>query len=418
MPNPYFRFKQFTIRHDRSAMKVGTDGVLLGAWASLCKKASQSKTNILDIGTGTGLIALMLAQRFPMAVIEGVDIDDASIEQAKENVKSSPFSLRISIEKKDFNSIESFSNKYDLIVSNPPFYQEDTLGGNHARDAARHTTSLPFETLIENASLLLTKQGVFSVILPSGEASHFIAICATYGLYLEHRTDIQSTPQKLSKRVLLAFMKDYHFTVAIDSLTLYDGQGNRTSEYNQLTEDFYLMDYQVIIDKYYPIDNELKHILMQHSRQVADKALDIVDKHPELNADRQFVEEAAMLHDIGIFRCDAAGIQCFGTEPYICHGTIGAQLLRAEGFPHHARVCERHTGAGLSLEEIIAQNLPVPHCDLLPETIEEQIICYADKFFSKTKLHTEKTLEQAIRSLSKFGEEGVARFVKWSEIFG
>lgn len=178
------------------------------------------------------------------------------------------------------------------------------------------------------------------------------------------------------------------------------------------------MNYQAIIDKYYPTENELKHILMVHSRQVTDKALDIVDRHPELDADREFVEEAAMLHDIGIFRCDAAGIQCFGTEPYICHGTIGADLLRAEGFPRHARVCERHTGAGLSLQEIIVQNLPVPHHDLLPETIEEQIICYADKFFSKTKLNQEKTLEQAVRSLMKFGDEGVSRFVKWSEIFG
>ena len=178
------------------------------------------------------------------------------------------------------------------------------------------------------------------------------------------------------------------------------------------------MDSQAIIDKYYPEENALKHILMVHSRSVADKALAIVRTHPELNADSQFVEEAAMLHDIGIFRCNAAGIQCFGTEPYICHGTIGAELLREEGFPRHARVCEHHTGAGLSLHDIITQNLPVPHQDLLPETIEEQIVCYADKFFSKTRLSQEKTLEQAIHSLEKFGNEGVARFVKWSEIFG
>lgn len=177
------------------------------------------------------------------------------------------------------------------------------------------------------------------------------------------------------------------------------------------------MNYQQIIDKYYPVENELKHILMVHSRQVANKAVQIAERHPELGADRQFMEEAAMLHDIGIFRCGAAGIQCFGTEPYICHGTIGAALLREEGYARHARVCERHTGAGLSLHDIIAQNLPIPHHDLLPETIEEQIVCYADKFFSKTKLHQEKTVEQAIRSLSKFGDEGVARFVKWSEIF-
>ena len=177
------------------------------------------------------------------------------------------------------------------------------------------------------------------------------------------------------------------------------------------------MNYQTIIDKYYPEENELKHILLVHSRSVADKALAIVDKHPELNADRQFVEEAAMLHDIGIFRCDAPGIHCHGTEPYICHGPIGAELLRAEGFPRHARVCERHTGAGLSLREIEEQNLPVPHKDLLPETIEEQIICYADKFFSKTRLTTEKTLEQATRSLYNFGNEGAERFIGWSEKF-
>ena len=124
-----------------------------------------------------------------------------------------------------------------------------------------------------------------------------------------------------------------------------------------------------------------------------------------------------MLHDIGIFRCDAPGIHCHGTEPYICHGPIGAELLRAEGFPRHARVCERHTGAGLSLREIEEQNLPVPHKDLLPETIEEQIICYADKFFSKTRLTTEKTLEQATRSLYNFGNEGAERFIGWSEKF-
>lgn len=177
------------------------------------------------------------------------------------------------------------------------------------------------------------------------------------------------------------------------------------------------MDYQAIIDKYYPKDNKLKHILMAHSRHVADKALSIVDKHPELGADRAFVEEAAMLHDIGIFRCDADGIYCFGTEPYIRHGVIGAQIMREEGFERHARVCERHTGAGISLKQIEERNLPLPHHDFLPETIEEQIVCYADKFFSKTNLDKEKSIEKATRSISKFGEDGVERFVKWTKIF-
>ena len=125
-----------------------------------------------------------------------------------------------------------------------------------------------------------------------------------------------------------------------------------------------------------------------------------------------------MLHDIGIFKCDAAGILCFGTEPYICHGRIGAELLRSEGFPRHARVCERHTGAGITKAQIIAQNLPLPQQDFLPETMEEKVICYADKFFSKTHLDREKTIEQAEMSLSKFGEEGVLRFREWEKCFG
>ena len=125
-----------------------------------------------------------------------------------------------------------------------------------------------------------------------------------------------------------------------------------------------------------------------------------------------------MLHDIGIFKCDAAGIQCFGTEPYICHGRIGAELLRSEGFPRHARVCERHTGAGITKAQIIAQNLPLPQQDFLPETMEEKVICYADKFFSKTHIDREKTIEQVEKSLSKFGDEGVLRFREWEKCFG
>ena len=138
-----------------------------------------------------------------------------------------------------------------------------------------------------------------------------------------------------------------------------------------------------LIDKYYPQDNELKHILNVHSRSVADKALWIAGKHPELNLDTVFLEEAAMLHDIGIFLTHAPGIQCFGTEPYICHGYLGAGLVRKEGFPRHALVCERHTGAGLSLKDIMDQKLPVPHREMLPVSMEEQVICFADKFFSK-----------------------------------
>ena len=164
-----------------------------------------------------------------------------------------------------------------------------------------------------------------------------------------------------------------------------------------------MIDYLSIINKYYPKDNELRRLLLKHSRQVADRVLKIADRHPEWNMDSEFLEEAAMLHDIGIFRCDAPGIYCYGTEPYIRHGQIGGELLRQEGFPRHARVCERHTGTGLPGWE--------------PETHEEQLICYADKFYSKSRPDQEKTVEQAVQSLRKFGEEGVVRFLAWVEQF-
>ena len=197
--------------------------------------------------------------------------------------------------------------------------------------------------------------------------------------------------------------------------------------------------YQEIIDYFYGEgDSKLKTILMVHSRGVANKALRICDAHPELKMNREFVEQAAMLHDIGIIRCHAPGIECHGTEPYICHGRIGAAMLREEfdtDLTHnpsqgrgtlnvtlstlnaYARVCERHTGAGLTREEIIKQNLPLPWQDFLPETMEEKLICYADKFFSKTRPDAEKSFEHVLRSLEKFGPEGVERFLAWHRLF-
>lgn len=178
------------------------------------------------------------------------------------------------------------------------------------------------------------------------------------------------------------------------------------------------MNYKLLIDKYYPEANELRHILVNHSQSVARKALQIVSFHPELHLDAQFVEEAAMLHDIGIFLTDAPGIQCFGSQPYICHGRLGAELLRREGFERHARVCERHTGAGITEAQIEEQHLPLPLQDFLPETMEEKVICYADKFFSKTHLDKEKTMEKAENSIAKFGGDGLRRFREWEEMFG
>jgi uncharacterized domain HDIG len=177
------------------------------------------------------------------------------------------------------------------------------------------------------------------------------------------------------------------------------------------------MDSILLIDKYYPESNELKHILLSHSKSVADKALQIADKHPELNLDKDFLYEAAMLHDIGIFLTDAPGIHCFGEKPYICHGYLGAGLVNSEGFPKHALVCERHTGAGLDLKQIIGRKLPVPHREMIPVSMEEQVICFADKFFSKTHLDVEKTVEKARKSLTEFGEEGIQRFDNWCRMF-
>ena len=177
------------------------------------------------------------------------------------------------------------------------------------------------------------------------------------------------------------------------------------------------MDYQSIIDEYYPSENELRRILMVHSRQVADRCLLIARKHPGLRLDSEFLEEAAMLHDLGIFRTNAPGIQCFGTEPYIRHGIIGGEILRQKGWERHARVCERHTGTGLTAWDIEQQQLPLPHEDFMPEELEEQVVCYADKFYSKTRPGTERTVMEAMRALEKFGWDGIKRFQKWVDLF-
>ena len=168
-----------------------------------------------------------------------------------------------------------------------------------------------------------------------------------------------------------------------------------------------------VIDRYYSDNRPLRELLLLHSRLVADKALKVAAAHPELNLNVQFVEEASMLHDIGIFLTDAAPIHCFGKYHYLCHGYLGADLLRKEGLPRHALVAERHTGTGLTLKQILERDLPVPHRDMVPQTMEEKVVCFADKFFSKTGPTVEKSVEQAERSLAKFGQEGVVVFRQW-----
>ena len=177
------------------------------------------------------------------------------------------------------------------------------------------------------------------------------------------------------------------------------------------------MNYQEIIDKYYPEDGDLRRLLLKHSRQVADRSLLAATKHPELQLDTQFLEEAAMLHDIGIRWCNAPSIFCEGEEPYIRHGLIGGRLLRGEGFARHARVCERHTGTGITAGQIARQQLPLPPGNYEPETLEEQLVCYADKFYSKSRPDRVLTVSETAQSLEKFGHEGVEKFLEWSKMF-
>lgn len=186
------------------------------------------------------------------------------------------------------------------------------------------------------------------------------------------------------------------------------------------------MNPEELLYKYTEGNPELREVLLQHSKDVAALALRIIDNHekkndvndPLLNVDKQFVWEAAMLHDIGIVETDAPGIYCFGKQHYLCHGLLGGEILRKEGLPLHARVAERHTGTGLTAKSIREQNLPLPEIDLCPDSIEEQLICYADKFFSKTSLGKEKSIEKVRKSILRFGEDGLTVFDRWYEIFG
>lgn len=172
-----------------------------------------------------------------------------------------------------------------------------------------------------------------------------------------------------------------------------------------------------IIEKYYIKGSELYHVLINHSEHVKNKALEIAVNHPEMHLDLQFIAEAAMLHDIGIFMCDAPRIFCHGPNKYIEHGYLGANILREEGLLKHALVCERHTGVGISLEMILKNKLPLPHRDLLPLSNEEQLICYADKFFSKTRLNEILPIHKIRTNLMKYGEHEVIRFDSWNALY-
>lgn len=177
------------------------------------------------------------------------------------------------------------------------------------------------------------------------------------------------------------------------------------------------MNYQTIIDKYYPVGSRLRDIYLKHCRAVADEALSIAD-HLQLPLNRATIEAAAMLHDIGIFATNAPAIECHGSEPYIRHGIIGRDLLLAENAGEEmANVAARHTGAGLTAEEIRRQNLPLPPADYCPRTLLEQLICYADKFHSKSGDMKRKPFERVRNSMARFGEDSLRRFDAMAAIF-
>lgn len=179
-----------------------------------------------------------------------------------------------------------------------------------------------------------------------------------------------------------------------------------------------MLDIDAIYGLWYEEGSALRVLLRTHSELVAQKALECADRHC-LDVDREFLEEAALLHDIGIVKTDAPGILCYGTEPYIRHGVIGREMLDGLGLHRHALVCERHTGSGLTVRDIQEQHLPLPLRDMTPRSLEEELICYADKFYSKSgDFYREKPLARVLKSLEKHGPETVARFKAMHEKFG
>ena len=233
MPNPYFAFKQFTIRHDRCAMKVGTDGVLLGAWTDL----SHSR-RILDIGTGTGLIALMLAQRCMDARITAIDLDSAAVEQAQENIQASPWKDRIEALQQDICTYHP-NGTFDTIVSNPPYFIDSLKCPDGQRSTARHTDTLDADRLIGKVSELLTSDGRFSIILPAEQTEDLIRVAGEKGLHPSRQTWVITRPGLSPKRILMEFRK-IPVTLQPDELVIELERHVYSEEYIALTKEFYL----------------------------------------------------------------------------------------------------------------------------------------------------------------------------------
>ena len=231
-----FQFKQFTVEQDRCAMKIGTDGVLLGAWVSV----ENNPFSILDIGAGTGVIALQLAQRSNAEMIDALDIDDNAYEQCVDNFENSPWNDRLFCYHASLEEfVDEIDDKYDIIISNPPFYSEDYKSSNESRDVARFSDALPFDELIESVSQLLSDEGTFAVIIPRKEEDNFIKMASEVNLFLNRICRVRGNETSEDKRSMLEFSFK-NSTIKIENLTIETSRHNYTEDYKNLVQDFYL----------------------------------------------------------------------------------------------------------------------------------------------------------------------------------
>ena len=234
--NQPFHFKQFSVSQDQCAMKVGTDGVLLGAWAG----KNSDPYSILDVGAGTGLISLMLAQRFTVAQIEAIEIEDLAYEQCVENFENSEWSDRLFCYHCSFNQfVEEWDESYDLIVSNPPFFTEDTFSNDEQRDLARFNSSLPFSQLFEGAQKLLATEGRFVIIAPILLEEELLILGQRFNLFAVKKLYVKGNPSTPFKRILLEFQRK-NSAIETSELTIENTRHNYTEDYKNLTKDFYL----------------------------------------------------------------------------------------------------------------------------------------------------------------------------------
>ena len=236
MANDHFRFKQFTIYHDRCAMKVGTDGVLLGAWCDV-----DGAQTVMDVGTGSGLIAIMIAQRNHNCVVDAVEIDRPSFLQASENAAGCRWSKRINMHHISFNDFhKKHSNSYDLIVSNPPWFQNSLTNPDPVRSRARHSHSLSMEDLIAGVKKLLAPSGRYCMIMPVTEAEIFIEKSTAGGLHCRTITSVHPNPGKPAKRYLLEFKKEPGQIQRASLILELEKRHEYSDQFKNLTGDFYL----------------------------------------------------------------------------------------------------------------------------------------------------------------------------------